>query len=178
MSTLDAVNCDPQPHLNLPKCGIVRRAGNVLCGWLPRCKDYLTVQRPSQVRSCVRPVTRCYRTAGPDGIRGSGPYLLCGLEHPRPTSGCPDPRSDRFAITSHRPRNRRRVLRLRTINSSCGSLRCRSVRAIDLATGHDDPCDARRLVGHGHGDQLVGFADQQVGDPGVSVGFAPRRLKL
>jgi hypothetical protein len=43
------------------------------------------------------------------------------------------------------------------------------VRAIILATGHDDPGDARGLVGHGHGNQLVGLADQQVGDPGVSV---------
>ena len=29
---------------------------NVLCGWLPRCKDFSTSQRPSQVQSCVRPV--------------------------------------------------------------------------------------------------------------------------
>jgi len=46
------------------------------------------------------------KTAGPDGIRGSGPYLLCGLKHPGHRSGCPHPRSDRFAIMSHRPRNR------------------------------------------------------------------------
>jgi len=29
---------------------------DVLCGWLPRCKDFSTSQRPSQVQSCVRPV--------------------------------------------------------------------------------------------------------------------------
>ncbi len=29
---------------------------DVLCGWLPRCKDFLTALRPSQVQSCVRPV--------------------------------------------------------------------------------------------------------------------------
>jgi len=48
---------------------------------------------------------RSYKTAGPDGIRGQGPILLCGPWRPRHSSGCPHPRSDRFAITSHRPRN-------------------------------------------------------------------------
>ena len=30
--------------------------GAVLCGWLPRCKDFSTTWRPNRVRSCVRPV--------------------------------------------------------------------------------------------------------------------------
>ncbi len=29
MSAFDAMNCDPQQRLNLQKCGIVRRVGNV-----------------------------------------------------------------------------------------------------------------------------------------------------
>lgn len=50
----------------------------------------------------------CLRGAdasGPDGIRGQGPILLIGLRCPEHLAGCPHPRSDRFAITSHRPRN-------------------------------------------------------------------------
>jgi hypothetical protein len=55
---------------------------NVLCGWLPRCKDYF--RRRDLVRYSLVSglLLRCILTAGPDGIRGSGPYLLCGFEHP------------------------------------------------------------------------------------------------
>jgi energy-coupling factor transporter ATP-binding protein EcfA2 len=56
------------------------------------------------VQSCVRPVC-AVMTAGPDGFRGRAPILLCGLRRPRHSAGCSRPRSDRFAITSHGPRN-------------------------------------------------------------------------
>ncbi len=62
--------------------------------------------RGGRVQSCVRPVDAVIVTAGLDGFRGSGPILLCGLICPGRLAGCPYPRSDRFAITSHRPRNR------------------------------------------------------------------------
>ena len=107
-------------------------------------------------------------TAGLYGMRGSGPYLLCEFEHPGHWSGCPGPQSDRFAITSRRPRNRRKALCLRAINWSCGLLGCGSVSTVDLAPGHDDPGDSRGFVGYGNSGQLVGFADQQLGDPGMS----------
>ena len=74
-----------------------------LCGWLPCCKDFLTAWRLGRVQSCVRPVDAVVMTAGLDGFRGSGPILLSGLLRPGHLSGCPHPRSDRFAITSHRP---------------------------------------------------------------------------
>ena len=36
--------------------------------------------RFGRVQSCVRPLLmRSYMTAGPDGIRGQGPILICGL---------------------------------------------------------------------------------------------------
>ncbi len=54
-------------------------AHNVLCGWLPECKDFLMGWRFGRVQSCVRPVDAVYMTAGLDGFRGSGPTLLCGL---------------------------------------------------------------------------------------------------
>ena len=141
-------------------------------------RNDLKCWRGGRVQSCVRPVDAVQVTAGLDGFRGSGPSLLCGLLCPGHSSGCPNPRSDRFAITSRRPCNRRKALCLREINSSRGPLSCGSVRAVDLATGHDDPGDPRGLVGHGDGDQLVGLAYQQVGDPGVNLGLAPCRLKL
>ena len=52
---------------------------NVLCGWLPGCKDFLKGWRFGRVQSCVRPVDAVYMTAGLDGFRGLGPTLLCGL---------------------------------------------------------------------------------------------------
>jgi hypothetical protein len=52
------------------------------------------------------------------------PTLSRGLLRPGHSSGCPDPRSDRFAITSHRPRNRRKVSCFRAIKSSCAPLGC------------------------------------------------------
>ena len=53
----------------------------VLCGWLPRCKGFVRVWRVGRVQSCVRPVC-AVMTAGPDGFRGRGPILLCGLRRP------------------------------------------------------------------------------------------------
>jgi hypothetical protein len=62
--------------------------------------------RFGRVLSCVRPVNAVFDTAGLDGFRGLGPILFSGLLCPRHLAGCPNPRPDRFAITSHRPRNR------------------------------------------------------------------------
>ena len=62
--------------------------------------------RGGRVQSCVWPGDAVIVTAGLDGFRGSGPMLLCGLIWPGRLAGCPYPRSDRFAITSHRSRNR------------------------------------------------------------------------
>jgi len=64
------------------KADIAARLSNVLCGWLPRCKDYF--RRRDLVRYSLVSglLLRCILTAGLDGIRGSGPYLLRGLEHP------------------------------------------------------------------------------------------------
>ena len=36
-----------------------------LCGWLPRCKDFLTTWRPNRVRSCVRPVDAVFLNRWP-----------------------------------------------------------------------------------------------------------------
>ena len=58
------------------------------------------------VQSCVRPVNAACVAAGLDGFRGLSPILLCGFSYPRHLSGFLNPRPDRFAITSHRPRNR------------------------------------------------------------------------
>jgi len=38
---------------------------DVLCGWLPRCKDFLTTWRPNRVRSCVRPVDAVFLNRWP-----------------------------------------------------------------------------------------------------------------
>ena len=76
-----------------------------MCGRFPFGKDVLRSLQIGQVQSCVRPIYAAFATIVPDGIRGSGPYLLSGLERPGLKSGCPDPRPDRFAIPSHRPRN-------------------------------------------------------------------------
>ena len=60
--------------------GVLRRCmKEVLCGWLPGCKDFLKCWRFGRVQSCVRPVDAMHMTAGLDGFRGSGPTLLCGL---------------------------------------------------------------------------------------------------
>jgi hypothetical protein len=48
------------------------------------------------VRSCVRPVCAAGLAAGPNALRGSGPTLT--------QTGSPDPRNDRFCITSSCPR--------------------------------------------------------------------------
>jgi len=54
-------------------------AGYVLCGWHPLCKVDLTVWRYVVVQSCVRPFDARHMTAGPDGIRGQGPFCLSGV---------------------------------------------------------------------------------------------------
>jgi len=38
---------------------------DILCGWLPRCKDFLTTWRPNRVRSCVRPVDAVFLNRWP-----------------------------------------------------------------------------------------------------------------
>ena len=58
--------------------------------------------RPGRVQSYVRPVRAAHMAAGPDGVRGSGPYQNCALLDARCAliySGLPNPRLDRFAIT-------------------------------------------------------------------------------
>jgi len=64
---------------------------NVLCGWLPICKDFFDLIAFGRVQSCVRPVDAVELTAGlplgtasiacraADGFRGLGPSLLYGL---------------------------------------------------------------------------------------------------
>lgn len=69
-------------------------------------RTFLMHWRFGRVQSCVRPVNAVFDTAGLDGFRGLGPILLNGLLRPRHLAGYPNPRSDRFAITSHRPHNR------------------------------------------------------------------------
>ncbi|WP_041373523.1 MFS transporter [Phenylobacterium zucineum] len=67
--------------------------------------------RLGRVQSCVRPVDAVVsRTAGPDGVRKLGPTLLCRLRRLGHYAGCPSSRSDRFAITSHRARNLRKLV--------------------------------------------------------------------
>ena len=87
---------------------IVRRSSQLDClVWMaPALQGLWLVWRFGRVQSCVRPVDAVQMTAGLDGFRGSGPILLCGLWCPGRKSGFPHPRSDRSAITSHRPRNR------------------------------------------------------------------------
>src|SRR4051795_3581167 len=49
---------------------------------LPRCKGVFEgLACFVGVQSCVRPVC-AVMTAGPDGFRGRGPILLCGLRRP------------------------------------------------------------------------------------------------
>ena len=59
--------------------------------------------RLGRVRSYVRPFRAAHMAAGPDEVRGTGPYqnyaLMCALTYP----GLPTPRLDRFAITSFSP---------------------------------------------------------------------------
>ena len=59
--------------------------------------------RLGRVRSYVRPFRAAHMAAGPDEVRGTGPYqnyaLMCALTYP----GLPAPRLDRFAITSFSP---------------------------------------------------------------------------
>src|SRR5262245_32483071 len=65
-----------------------RGACSVLCGWLPRCKGYLKFLTIGLVQSSVRPVVQSFMlTAGPDGIRESGPTLLRGQWRPRHRHG-------------------------------------------------------------------------------------------
>lgn len=72
----------------------------------PWMQELYEGRRYGRVQSCVRPVDAAHMTAGLDGFRGLGPTLLCGLLCPGHLSGFPNPRPDRFAITSHGPRNR------------------------------------------------------------------------
>ena len=54
--------------------------------------------RDGQVQSYVRPLDAVHMTAGPDGVRGSGPNqdyaLRCALNFP----SLPDPRLDRLTL--------------------------------------------------------------------------------
>ena len=74
--------------------------GSRLQGFLSR------LWRLGRVRSYVRPFDAAHTAAGPHGVRGSGPYqkhaLRCALRDP----GLPDPRLDRFAMTSSSPSQR------------------------------------------------------------------------
>jgi hypothetical protein len=71
-----------------------------MCGWPPRCKGKDDGMAESRQRACVRPLKCGHTTAGPDEIRGSGPYQAHALEAHLGYLGVPISSSDRRAITS------------------------------------------------------------------------------
>jgi len=60
--------------------------------------------RIGRVRSRVRPVGAARLAAGPNALRGSGPNRKDALGGALTQAGSPDPRNDRFCITSSCPR--------------------------------------------------------------------------
>jgi hypothetical protein len=56
-----------------------------------------------RVQPCVRPISAAGMAAGPDEVRGSVPIAPARTKRWHPW-GLPDPRLDRFVITSHHPR--------------------------------------------------------------------------
>src|SRR4051794_41000172 len=82
----------------------------VLCGWLPRCKGP-ALQGVCEGLACWSGAVlcpACLRGHGPLALMVSAdevPFCLPGYDAPDLTAGCPRPRSDRFAIISHGPRN-------------------------------------------------------------------------
>ena len=71
-----------------------------MCGWPPRCKGNDGGVAESRQRACVRPTKCGHMTAGPDEIRGSGPYQADALVAHRSLLGVPISSSDRRVITS------------------------------------------------------------------------------
>src|SRR6516164_9445228 len=76
----------------------------VMCGRRLIDKSFLTLMQYWSVRSCVRPVDAARMAAGPNALRGSDPNRKHAFKDAMTQAGSPDPRNDRFCITSLCPR--------------------------------------------------------------------------
>ena len=95
------------------------------------------------------------------GSTNKVPICFAGCESLGHSMGCPRSRSDRFAITSHRPRNF--VSALLFARSSLSGQRRDTSSAIDVAARHYRPDDARRSVGERDWGQTDRLSRQQIG---------------
>src|SRR5262249_51413200 len=96
-----------------------------------------------RVRSRVRPVCAADLAAGPHALRGSGPNRKHALYSALTQTGSPDPRNDRFCITSSCPRQL--VLPIDRLTFSRCQQQLRLL--VSLTTDHDGPGHPRHLVG-------------------------------
>ena len=114
------------------------------------------------LRSPVRPVGAVLMTAGLDEVRGSDPNQFFALECALTPLGCPNPRFDRFVITSQHP-----CTLARLVNLCSGHRLCRRDRVCGAAD-HQRPGDPRGLVGQCDGDHLRSLALEQPGCPDLA----------
>src|SRR5262249_55574079 len=94
-----------------------------------------------RLRSCVRPWCAAMSTAGPDGLRGSGPKHHGGVYAPKGFPGCSDPRFDRSpsCCCPCKRQVRTRVSELLRLGQK--------PPAINLTTHHHSPECPSHLVG-------------------------------
>ncbi len=78
-----------------------------MCGRLPVGKSFVTLMRAGRVLPCVRPFGVAYMAAGPNAIRGVGSQSEPRARGAVAIAGFPDPRFDRFCITSRTLRQTR-----------------------------------------------------------------------
>src|SRR5438552_11241889 len=81
--------CPPTPPVIPAKAGTHMWTAPVSQG---RC----SCDGSGRLQSYVRPVWCGRMTAGPDGLRGSGPKQGYDVWAPKGSTGCPDPRIDRL----------------------------------------------------------------------------------
>lgn len=90
-------------------------------------------------------------------------FCLAGFDALDMTARCPRPRSDRFAITSHGPRNLFARCRAHR-SSSSGRRRAERRYPVDLAPDHNGPDGSSRSVGRGDGHNPGRLAGEQGGE--------------
>ena len=135
---------------------------NVLCGWLLRCKGFLTVLAClGLVRSCVRPVDRGVIAAGPDGFREPSPILLCGHSMSLTLVGVSQfpgrPGLPSYLI----------VLASSFVLPLCVRRLCGAQVSVGFVSCQHGPDNAGRLVGHGNGCETNRLSFQQIGNPSI-----------
>src|SRR5713226_5437423 len=112
----------------------------------PDLQGFAAVNGSGRERSYVRPLRAVGLTAGPDGLRGSGPEHSGGVAAPLGPTGCPDPRFDRLPSRSLLPLSARLVSGVLVSD--------RQGPAVDLAADHHRPQDAGHFVGECDGGEL------------------------